>query len=173
MAKRAKASGRTVARRSRPKAGQKKKEAGRQTNAKRAVKKAILQDRQIIHDEPIFGKKHPLCAEVAHFYSLPGQLNLVLHGVPFHLIEDGFVRFHAVQSTIIGWKFTVLYTVILFSTIANAVLFSSRYLDIMFWIFIVVAAAHALINIYMAKKTADGKEVCIPVITGFAKSISG
>lgn len=138
-----------------------------------AAKNIGIMDKKLINAEPVFGQKHPQCREVSHFYSLPGQLNLVLHGVPFHLITDQFVRFHAVQSTIIGWKFTILYTVILFSTIANTILFKNQYIDWVIWTFLIVAIAHALINLYLAYNTRKCKEVSIPFVTDFAKKVAG
>jgi len=152
-----------------------KKSVGKKA-ARKQIRTRILEfskkDKKIISQEPAFANKHPLCDEVAHFYSMPGQLNLVLHGVPFHLIKDQFVRFHAVHSTVIGWKFTIVYTVLLVSLIANALLFNGRLLDYILWIFLIAVSMHAIINLYLAHKTRKGEDVSLPIVTDAARRIS-
>jgi len=135
-----------------------------------AIKKEVA---KIISNEPVFGTKHPLCNDVAHFYSMPGQINLVLHGVPFRLIEDQFVRFHAVHSTVIGWNFTLVYTVLVFSAIVNTFLFKGAYAQYLIWAALVLVGVHSIVNIYLAYKTRQCKEISLPIITDAARRISG
>jgi len=128
-------------------------------------------DQKIVVQQPIFAKKHPQCEEVSKFYSVLGQINLVLHGVPFHLIEDKFVRFHAVQSTIIGWKLTIFYLLIVLSSIANLMLFDGRYLDWIGYILAVGIVLHIVVNFYLKIKTKNCEQISIPILTNMVEDI--
>ncbi len=128
-------------------------------------------DHKIIVQQPIFAKKHPQCDEVSKFYSILGQINLVLHGVPFHLIEDKFVRFHAVQSTIIGWKLTIFYLLIVLSSIANLMLFDGRYLDWIGYVLVIGIVLHIIVNFYLKIKTKNCEQISIPILTNMVEDI--
>lgn len=160
------------------------KKPAKKTGVKKSAKKTsdkkiqtkfpapLHEDKIIISREPAFATRHPMCGEVAHFYSVPGQLNLVLHGVPFHLIRDQFVRFHAVQSTMVGWKFTIIYTVFLVSAIANSILFANRFVDYVAWAFVFAISVHAIINLYLSFKTRRCQEASLPILTDAARRIA-
>lgn len=105
-------------------------------------------------------------------YAIPGQISLVVHGAPFHLITHPFVRFHAVQSTIIGWKFCILYALFAFFAAINAVFFSSGFFGIIVLAFLLLLLFHMCINLYLAINTAKGKANAIPIMGEVARRIS-
>ncbi|MFA5108462.1 MAG: hypothetical protein WC492_02950 [Candidatus Micrarchaeia archaeon] len=118
------------------------------------------------------GQKKAIYKKTARFYSMPVQMGLVIWGTPFHLISDQFVRFHALQSTVIGWKFIIIYILLLTGAFANILFFSGEYADILLWIFIFALFLQAIINTYLIWQTAKGKECALPIMGDIAKRIA-
>ncbi|MFH1306425.1 MAG: hypothetical protein ABIH83_02070 [Candidatus Micrarchaeota archaeon] len=148
------------------KGGQKLKKA-KKTKAGRKIRA-----KKILKEMPASEEKKIIYRNTARFYSLPVQLNLVINGTPFHLITHPFVRFHAVQSTIIGWKFSITYSLLIIFSLLNIFLFKGVYLE---WLVLLFAAAlivHSLISIFLINKTEKGKVVALPIMGRMARRIA-
>ncbi|PIT84422.1 hypothetical protein COU37_03450 [Candidatus Micrarchaeota archaeon CG10_big_fil_rev_8_21_14_0_10_45_29] len=161
-------------------AKKKQKGAGKNIMARKRKLKNGIPKKLLIKNSPAAHAQIPAIfhgkefyKQSAKIYSLPSQINLVMHGTPFHLINDDFVRFHAVQSTIVGWKFTILYAIIIASTFANLYLFEGTYLGIILDILLISVILHLLLNSFLGFEASHGKRVMVPIMGQVAKRIAG
>jgi len=157
------------------KTGGKRRAGGRLGRAAKKISKSLIIRKAPplpAHIAPVFHGKE-FYRQSAKLYTLPSQINLVAHGTPFHLINDGFVRFHAVQSTIIGWKFSILYAIIIISTFANLYLFEGKHLEIILDILLIAILAHLLLNSFLGFEASHGRRARVPIMGQVAQRIAG
>lgn len=133
---------------------------------------AFKEKKTFISTQILDHEKGLLYYSTSKFYSLPGQLDLVLHGVPFHLIQNQFMRFHAVQATILGWEFATSYVLLFFFSLINILFFHAVYLDILMWLFLTAVLLHSLMSMFYAYMASKGNETHLPFMGKIARRLA-
>lgn len=104
------------------------------------------------------------------FYSIPGQLNLIFHGINSLDLHHPWLRFHAIQSASVCWSFLMLYTLAFLYGIYTFLFVQNTSIDSTIYLFAALIMIHAFMSILLTLEATRGRQFFIPIIGNYSRS---